>query len=196
MARADGDAAPAPRRLALPLTAGATAWACVGYVYALPVAVDGDGAVRPWAQVLVWVVATAGAALAVVCAYRLARRLEAHLLRPGPVPAAAPAPTRVRREWLRSPAAVLVVAGASLGAVSEVVWLVSSVGVAPWVFGLTQLAGLAAPVALATGAYLALRRLEDLLAGHQRAQPPRRRAAEASGLTTPHIRTTGAGEAG
>ncbi|WP_298991354.1 hypothetical protein [uncultured Pseudokineococcus sp.] len=194
MARADGDPASAPRRLALPLIAGATAWACAGYVYALPVAVAGDGAVRPWAQVLVWVVATAGAALALVCAYRLARRLEAHLLRPHRVPPAAP-PAGVHRGWLRSPATVLVVVGASLGAVTEVVWVVSSVGLSSWVFGLTQLAGLAAPVALAAGAYLALRRLEDLLAGHHRARPPRR-ATEASGLTTPHVRTTGAGGAG
>ncbi len=177
------------RRLALPLTSGLVLWGLAGYAFALPGAYDDDG-IHRWALATSWAVGTAGAALALVCSYLLARRLEEHLTsqdrteRPQ-----RPAPRGRRRP---SAATVLVAAGASTTALVELLWL-SAGPLLSWVFVLVDVLGRAvAPAVLALGVYLALRRLEDHLAGRHRTRAPTApdagRERHASGLTTPYVR--------
>lgn len=182
------DRATTRRRLALPLTSGLVLWGIAGYALALPGAYD-DAGIQTWALATEWAVSTAGAALALVSSYLLARRLEAHLRsRDTTAASPQPAPTGRRRP---SPTTVLVAGGASVTALFQLTW-VFVVTLSSWTFTLVDVLGqFVGPAALTLGIYLALRRLEDHLAGHHRGKTPKAPTAggqrHASGLTSPYV---------
>ncbi|ROP45882.1 hypothetical protein [Pseudokineococcus lusitanus] len=180
------------RRLALPISAGLAMWFSAQYLLALPAAHDTDG-FRTWALAARWGISTTGAVLALGCAYRLARRLEDHLTsRAGASQRQQLARPDAPRRSRRSAAPVLIAVGAAATAASELLWV--SAGPLPsWAFVLVDLVGLVvAPAAITLGVYLALRRLEDHLAGRHRTRAPTApeagRERHASGMTTPYVR--------
>ncbi|MEJ5946483.1 hypothetical protein WDZ17_14390 [Pseudokineococcus basanitobsidens] len=182
------DQPPSRRRLALPLTAGAALWAFAHYLLALPGAHDTAG-IQTWALATSWVISTAGAALALVCTYLLARRLEIHLTSRDRTPQPPQPASSGRRRW--SSATILIAVGAAVTALSQLLWVF--VGPLPsWAFTLVDIVGgVVAPAALTLGIYLALRRLEDHLAGYHRGRAPKAPDAggqrHASGLTSPYV---------
>jgi len=172
-------------------------WFFAHHLLSLPGAYDADG-FRTWALITRWVLSTAGAALALVCAYRLARRLEDNLTsRAGASqPRQLPPPDAPGRSR-RSAAPVLVAVGVAATAASELLWV--SAGPLPsWAFTVIDLVGiLVAPAAITLGVYLALRRLEDHLAGRHHSRTPgapdARGQRHASGLTSPQVISSGGG---
>ncbi|WP_299034992.1 hypothetical protein [uncultured Pseudokineococcus sp.] len=195
MPRAAGDRASSPRRLALPLTSGLALWAFAHYVLSLPGAFDSDnGTFHTWALATSWVITSCGAVLALVCAYRLARRVEAHLLTRNHTPETPETqPSASTGGWRSSPATVLIAGSVLLTAASELLWVFVSpgLGMSSWAIGIFTVVGsVVAPAALTAGVYLALRRLEDHLAGHRRDKAPTAAGGpHASGLTSPYVRT-------
>lgn len=193
------DPAPSGRRLALPLTIGFTLYGWAHYVLNLPGAFDGDqGTFSTWALATQWLLTNAGLVLALVCGYRLARRLSAHLISRDQAPQPEqPTPTTPRR---RSPAIALIAGGAALSALFDLPWVfggpdtVTTSGALAIVAGLVAvLASVLVPAMIVLGVYLALRQLEDHLAGYHRRRAPKAPAAgggpHASGLTRPYVIT-------
>lgn len=184
------DRATTRRRLALPLTAGLVLWGLAGYALALPGAYD-DAGIQTWALATEWAVSTVGAALALVCTYLLARRLEVYLRsRDATAASLQPAPINRRRP---SSATLLVAVGASVTALFQLTW-VFVVTLSSWAFAVVDVLGqFVGPAALTLGIYLALRRFEDHLAGHHRGKTPGTPNAggqqHASGPTSPFVIT-------